>query len=326
MRLMTPADPNRGLLAALIDDGRPLLIFIGVCLALAGAFALFLSVTRQFLPHDVQYLGMTAEQLCGIQNCHVAYFMFHDRVSFGGALIAIGALYVWLAEFPLRNGEAWSWWLFFVSSVAGFGSFLAYLGYGYLDTWHGIATLGLIPFFVVGLAKSRALIEAPASISVLTKSAWKVTWLSRDGIGRALLLATAAGMIAGGLTIMTVGMTTVFVPQDISFIGVAANNLRSINPRLLPLIAHDRAGFGGGICTTGITVLFSVWCARPSRSLWQVLCFAGTVGFGTAIGVHPAVGYNNMFHLAPAVIGAAAFIAGMVLCYRPMVKSGNPQI
>lgn len=205
---MTSNDPdNRGLLEALIGDGRPLLIFTGLCLLLADGFALFLSATRHFLPHDVQFLGMTAEQLCGIQNCRVVYFMVHDRVSFGGALI-----------------------------------------------------------------------------------------------------------------IMTVGMTKVFVSQDLKFMGLGAVDVRSINPRLIPLIAHDRAGFGGAICTTGIIVLFSVWCAKASKGLWQVLCFAGTVGFATAIGVHPAVGYIDLVHLAPALLGAATFLAGIVLCYKPMVK------
>jgi hypothetical protein len=319
MRGMIHADPNRGFVAALVDDGRPLLVFTGLCLTLAGAFALFLSITRQFLPHDVQFLGMTAEQLCGIQNCRVVYFMFHDRVSFGGALIAIGSLYVWLAEFPLRNGEGWAWWLFLISSVAGFGSFLSYLGYGYLDSWHGIATLALIPFFIAGLVKSHALVRS-ASIKSLFRAGSKIDGRSRYGAGRIVLLLTAGGMIAGGLTIMIVGMTRVFVPQDIAFIGSAAENLKSINPRLLPLIAHDRAGFGGGICTTGITVLFCVWCARPSKSLWQVLCFAGCIGFAAAIGVHPAVGYTNPVHLAPALLGAVAFLVGITLCYRPMVR------
>src|SRR5215471_59573 len=168
---MIPADPNRGLLGALVDDGLLLLIFTGLCLVLSGGFALFLSTTRQFLPHDVQFLGMTAEQLCGIQNCRVVYFMFHDRVSFGGALIAIGSLYMWLAEYPLREGKAWAWWLILVSSLAGFASFLAYLGYGYLDTWHGLATLLLIPFFITGLFKSRALIHQPRGLATLVKPA-----------------------------------------------------------------------------------------------------------------------------------------------------------
>jgi hypothetical protein len=36
--------------------------------------------------------------------------MVHDRATFGGVLIAIGALYLWLVEFPLRRGAAWAWW------------------------------------------------------------------------------------------------------------------------------------------------------------------------------------------------------------------------
>ena len=160
---------NRGLFRALIGDGRPLLTFTGVSLILCGCFALFLSASRQFLPHDVQFLGITAEQLCGIQKCRVVYFMFHDRVAFGGALIAIGALYTWLAEFPLGQHKAWAWWLFIVSGFSGFGSFLAYLGYGYLDTWHGLASLLLLLFVVVGLIKSRPILEQPHGISSLLR-------------------------------------------------------------------------------------------------------------------------------------------------------------
>jgi hypothetical protein len=120
-----PAYDNRGLLEALIGDGRPLLLFGGLSLIVFGLFAFFLSASRQFLPHDIQFLGMTAEELCRISDCRIVYFMFHDRVAFGGALIAIGALYMWLAQFPLRQGEAWAWWVFAVSGMVGFSSFLA---------------------------------------------------------------------------------------------------------------------------------------------------------------------------------------------------------
>ena len=309
---------DRGLVQALLGDGRPLLLFIGLSLILSGGFALFLSANRHFLPHDAQFLGMTAEQLCGINSCRIVYFMFHDRVAFGGALISIGSLYMWMAEFPLRQGKAWVWWLFVVSGVSGFGSFLAYLGYGYLDTWHGAATLLLLPCFIIGLARSHSSLEPPRGIRSLFKPALEVPWLSPYGIARALLLATAAGMIAGGLTVMTVGMTSVFVPQDLQFMGLQPTDLQGISARLVPLIAHDRAGFGGAICTAGITVFFCIWCARPSRSLWQVLCFSGLVGFAAAIGVHPVVGYTDLVHLAPAILGALILIVGLILSYRPM--------
>lgn len=309
---------DRGFFHALIGDGRPLLVFTGLSLVLSGLFALFLSVTGQFLPHDIQFLGMTAEQLCAIHRCRIVHFMFHDRVSFGGALIAVGTLYMWMAEFPLRRGEAWSWWLFVVSGLVGFSSFLAYLGYGYLDTWHGVATLFLLPCFITGVIRSYTFLPKTAPIGSLLKPSVVVPWRTRLGIGRLCLLATAVGMILGGLTIMIVGMTSVFVPQDLEFMGMTADELHSINPNLVSLIAHDRAGFGGGICSSGITVLFCVWCGEPSRSLWQALCLAGAVGFSSAILVHPVVGYNDLVHLAPAIAGAAMFTVGLLLTYKPM--------
>src|SRR5439155_24769207 len=130
---MSSATHNRddSFLAALIGDGTPLLSLTGFLLILAGLFAFFLGVTKHFLPHDVAYLGMTPPELCAINECRIVHFMIHDRVSFGGALVAIGTLYLWLAMFPLKRGEAWAWWLFALSGGLGFGSFLLYLGYGY---------------------------------------------------------------------------------------------------------------------------------------------------------------------------------------------------
>ena len=42
-------------------------------------------------------------------GCRVNAFMLHDRVAFGGALVSVGVLYIYLALFPLRAGEAWAW-------------------------------------------------------------------------------------------------------------------------------------------------------------------------------------------------------------------------
>jgi MFS family permease len=316
--MQSSSTDDRGLIQALVGDGRSLLIFTGLCLVLSGGFALFLSATRHFLPHDVQFLGITAEQLCALAQCRIVHFMFHDRVAFGGALIAIGAIYMWLAEFPLRRGEAWAWWLFLVTGIVGFGSFLAYLSYGYLDTWHGTGTLLLVPFFLAGMIRSRSALVDSAPIASLFKPSLPLTLKSSFGVGRICLLATAIGMVLGGLTIMTVGMTSVFVPQDLQFMGLTAQEIHAVNPRLVPLIAHDRAGFGGGIAACGVAVLFCVWCARPSKSLWQVLCLAGVAGFSTAIGIHPMVGYLSLSHLAPAILGALVFLIGLLLCFKPM--------
>ena len=310
-----------GLLRLLVGDGRPLLALTGLALLFSGGFALFLAARREFLPHDIRYLGMSADALCAIGGCRVADFMFHDRVAFGGTLIAVGTLYLWLAALPLRRGEPWAWWTFLFSGSLGFLSFLSYLGFGYLDDWHGVGTAALLPVFVAGLVlTARRLGPAGwlASPRVLRVPGDAPPWTSAAGVGRALLVATAAGMIAAGLVILAVGTTWVFVPQDLTFMGMTADELRAVNPRLVPLIAHDRAGFGGGLLSSGALVLGCVWCAAPSRSLWQALAVAGAAGFGCAIGVHFVVGYRDASHLLPAFAGAALFACGMALSYVPM--------
>jgi hypothetical protein len=319
-------DDARGFFEALIKDGRPLLTLTGLVLVLCGGFALFLSATGHFLPHDVQFLGMTADQLCGLHQCKVVHFMFHDRAAFGGSLIAIGTLYLWLSEFPLREGEVWAWWFFAVSGLTGFGSFLAYLGYGYLDTWHGVATLFLLPCFIAGLVLSHRGLPNPMDIRCLARPSVPINWNSASGLGRASLLVTSAGLVGAGLTIMIVGMTRVFVPQDLRFMGLEVAELRSINPHLVPLIAHDRAGFGGGLCTCGTLMWFCVYCGTPSRALWQAVCVSGSVGFITAIGVHPLIGYNDLSHLAPALVGSVMFVGGLTLSRKSIMGTVPIQI
>src|SRR5437870_10327574 len=191
---------NSCFFSSLIGDGRPLLALVGVCLVLAGGFALFLSASGHFLPHDVRFLGMDKDQLCGLNQCRIVHFMFHDRVSFGGALIAMGVLYLWLAQFPLRSGKPWAWWVFCVSGLAGFGSFLAYLGYGYLDSWHGVATLFLLPVYLTGLVASRP--HATGRVTGWLRSVDGLRAPALACIGRWGLLATGSGLVLAGLVIL----------------------------------------------------------------------------------------------------------------------------
>jgi len=299
--------------------------FTGWVLIASGLFALLLAATVKLLPYDVEYLGLTVEQLCARGQCRIVHFLAHDRVSFGGSIVSIGILYVWLAMVPLRAGQAWAWWTVAISGAFGFASFLTYLGYGYLDVWHGRATLALLPVFLAGLVLSFSGLERPRGPTCLARQGADAWLWSRGGIGRALLSFSAAGMILGGLVIMTVGMTRVFVPQDLEYMQLTVGELQAISPRLVPLIAHDRAGFGGGLFSGGLAVMCSLWCgARPgARGLWWALLASGLIGFATAIGVHPIVGYTSFIHLAPAYAGALAFLAAMVLLYRPMVH-GDP--
>lgn len=303
--------------------GAYLVGFTGLVLVGSGITALALAATVKLLPYDVQFLGMTMDDLCARNACKIVHFMAHDRVSWGGSMIAVGSLYAWLGAVPLRKGEAWAWWTAVVSGLVGFGSFLTYLGYGYLDVWHGRATMALLPVFLSGMVLSFRELRGPRGLVALVRPGAQAWRYSPAGLGRLALTFTAFGMIAGGLVIMTVGMTRVFVPQDLEYMGVTVADLHALNPRLVPLIAHDRAGFGGGLCSTGIAVMACVWYGtRPgARSLWRSLLIAGTVGFATAIGIHPVVGYTSFIHLAPAYAGALAFAVGMALLYTPMCRA-----
>jgi hypothetical protein len=237
--------------------------------------------------------------------------MIHDRVAFGGALVAVGTMYLWLTVGPLARGRRWAWELLAASGAVGFASFLAYLGYGYLDTWHGVATAVLAPLLLVGLVVThQRLAWSGSEERWLARPAWLTSHRDRRCVGGVLLLFVSAGMLGGGLTIMTVGMTTVFVPEDVAFMGVGRAELHAINPRLVPLIAHDRAGFGGAVCCCGVILAGVVWRGELDRAGWQALALAGAAGFGTAIFVHPAIGYNDVWHLTPAVGGALLFAFG----------------
>src|SRR5262249_21201741 len=161
-----------------------------------------------------------------------------------------------------------------------FGSFLTYLGYGYLDSWHGVATIFLLPCFVVGLWKTRALLSNENTFD------WKSVWplgngpiISPPNAGRAGLMAAAIGLVGAGFTIQFLGMTSVFVATDLTFMGLNRADLNAINMRLIPLIAHDRAGFGGAVATCGVLLLGICWFSRPAKSLRQALLVAGVIGW-----------------------------------------------
>ena len=139
---------------------------------------------------------------------------------------------------------------------------------------------------------------------------------SGDGIGRALLLSTSVGIAAAGATILGFGMTRVFVPQDLEYIGMTREAIDAINPNLIPLIAHDRAGFGGALVSFGVAMFGCVRYGRMSQSLRCALAFAGFAGFVTAVGVHPVIGYLSLPHLGPAILACGIFATGLALVTR----------
>jgi len=304
--LKMSSEDHRSLFEALAGDGRPLLALTGLALFASGGFAILQSLTGHLLPHDSHTLGMDAEGLTHAANARLTMFMFHDRVAFGGTLLAIGAAYWWLSEFPLRARQAWAWWAFAVSGFTGFASFLAYLGYGYLDTWHAVATLLLLPVFLAGLWRSRSCIVGRLRID----QSWRTELPVETGMarhGRHVLQACAVGLVLAGATIVAVGMTIVFVPQDLTFIGMTRAQIGAISPMLIPVIAHDRAGFGGGLLSCGLLILVITRHALLTRSFLEVTALMGLFGFGAALGVHGVIGYLDFTQSGTGICRIPAF-------------------
>ncbi len=304
-----------GFFDPLLGDGRPLLFAVAGALLFAGGFCLFLAATGEFLPHDIHYLGMSADDLCRVASCRVVDFMVHDRAAFGGALVGLGVLYLWLTAFPLAAGQQWAWWVWLVSGAVGFASFLSYLGYGYLDTWHGVGTGLLLPIYVTGLVRARRLVPGRLTPVSLRRHGGWLGGTDRFAVGRLLLFLGAAGTAAGGLAILRVGIGDTLVPEDLEFMGLRADDLRAFNPRLVPLLAHDRAGFGGGVLTLGLTTMLCLWCAPLSRHLHQAVALAGLGSLTAALGVHFAVGYTDPWHLLPAGVAFTSLVAGLAVSH-----------
>ena len=75
------------------------------------------------------------------------------------------------------------------------------------------------------------------------------------------------------------------------------------------------AGFGGALLSAGIVMFLSVLYGRLDRSHCEALALAGMAGFGTAIGVHPVIGYTSASHLGPAVAGCLVYAAGLFMAW-----------
>jgi hypothetical protein len=171
----------------------------------------------------------------------------------------------------------------------------------------------LLLVFLTGLVMSKSHADVRVTGWMRTPDGRAAPRILRAG--RWGLLATGAGIAIAGFVILVVGTTEVFVTEDLGFIGQTREALDGINPRLVPLIAHDRAGFGGGLATTGVLLLICAWYAPPTRAFHHAVLIAGAAGFGCAIGIHFVEGYVNPWHLAPAFAGAALFTASL-LCER----------
>lgn len=318
----TPTTPPPGLRDIGRDPRRwpawwwALLVGLGMTGAGLGAAAITLGPV--LLWYDRDYLGMTLHDLHAA-NHHLVHFLQHDRITMAGTMVAIGALYTGLAAGGIRRGWPWAREVYLVSGAIGFPTLFYFLATGFVEPLHTATALVLFPMFLAGVRRTP---HAPR---------WR---LAPEGpeperrralTGQLLLIVTGAGLFAGGAVISVVGLTGVFVPTDLTFLGTSAQALEAVSPRLVPFVAHDRAGFGGALMSAAVAiVLLSAWGWRRGEAwVFWTLAAAASAGFLPAVVVHGVIHYTDFIHLAPVYIGIALTGTGLLLA-RPYLCAKTP--
>jgi dihydroorotate dehydrogenase len=287
---------------------------LGAGLILGGLLAWLVAVTVVVLPYDEWFLGLSRAELAAL-NERLIPFMVHDRVTLAGNMIALGLLYGSLAIFAIRRGMRWARDVVRISGAVGFASILLFLGFGYLDPLHGLVTVALLALFLLGLRGPLPRVVRPYPNLHSDRR-----WLA--GLcGQLILVVIAAGVLGTGIALAVVGVTTTFVPEDLAFLQTTRGEIEAISPRLLPLIAHDRASLGGLLLADGLAwLLTALWGFRQgARWLWWTFAATGTVRFAAALGVHLAVGYTDTWHLAPVAGSLLLYVFALALSYGYLV-------
>jgi dihydroorotate dehydrogenase len=287
----------------------------GICMIIGGIIAWIIAGTTVLLPYDEEFLGMDRKML-NFHNENLLPFMSHDRITLAGTMISIGVLYTQFARYGQRFQLHWARTALLASAAIGFASFFLYLGYGYFDPLHAAVSLLLLPLFLLGMRNgkdNRPLRQRQPNL--VNDKNWY-----RAQRGQLMFVLLGFSLAAGGIVISIVGVTHVFVPQDLTFLHTHPGMLDNANPKLISLIAHDRAGFGGALFSNAIAILAaSLWgIQQGQRWLWWTLLIGGLPGFVAGFGVHGVIGYTDFVHLSPAYLAFGFYVAGLIWLYPYM--------
>lgn len=284
---------------------------MGAGMLFGSLLALVIAATKVVLPYDEAFVGMTREELSAV-NPRLLDFMAHDRISLAGTMVAIGVMYVGLSVFGIRRGLHWAQKAVFISATTGFASFFLFLGFGYLDAFHAFVTGALLQLLLLGVHARLGEYIPGGQADLRGDFAWRLSlW------GQLLLVVHGFALLAAGAVISIIGVTQVFVHEDLEFMRTTADALRAANPRLVPLIAHDRATLGGMLLAGGWVFLMpALWGFRRGAAwLWWTLLLAGIAAYAAALAVHYTVGYVSLLHLLPALGGLILLLLGLGLSY-----------
>lgn len=281
----------------------------GLFIFLGGLLALTFSITSVILPYDESFLGLTREQLLAV-NPRIIYFMAHDRMTLAGTMISGGIVYMQLARHGVKYGIHWAKKAIDIAGIIGFLGILLFIGYGYFDWLHALFWIVLAPVFYLGWKKTRNIREVSSSKNRRNHGFWKrAIW------GQLAFVVLGFSFVIGGIVIAAIGITSVFVSTDILYICMSPEQLNALTEKLIPVIAHDRAGFGGALISVGLLVLtLSLWgFHQGERWVWYTLFIGGIPAFSAGLLTHFLIGYTIFIHLLPAYFALFLYLIGLVL-------------
>lgn len=288
---------------------------LGLAMIIGGVIAWIIAASSVVLPYDVSFLHMNRTMLMDI-NDRLLPFMSHDRVTLAGTMISIGVLYFQLGKYGLRYQLHWAKTAVLISNMVGFCSFFLYLGYGYFDPLHAVVAIILLPMFLLAM---RGKSDKPFKIKpnqVNDRDWQRAQW------GQLMFVILGFALAIGGVVISYIGITHVFVPSDLCYLDTTPVELIQANKNLLPMIAHDRAGFGGALVADAVVLLATaLWGIRQGeRWLWWTLLVGGFPAFLAGFSVHYRIGYTDVWHLLPAYFAFMFYVVGLLYLYPYLMK------
>lgn len=283
----------------------------GLFIMIGGLLALLFSMTTVVLPYDELFLGMKRESIMTF-NERIMLFMAHDRMTLAGTMISGGIVYMQLAKHGVKHGLKWAKQAIDIAAIIGFLGIFAFIGFGYFDWLHFIFWLVLLPVYIYGYRKTIGVTGTPSS-----KNRKNDVIFKRGLFGQLAFVLLGFSFVLGGIIISTIGMTTIFVPTDLAYICMPAEMMNTFNKNLLPVLAHDRAGFGSALISVGLLVLMlSLWgFQQGNRWVWWTYLIGGLPAFWAGIYIHFAIGYTTFIHLLPAYIALGLYFIGLILSY-----------
>ncbi|MFD1851417.1 dihydroorotate dehydrogenase [Oceanobacillus bengalensis] len=317
-----PGLPKRIHERLLFEEVRPIekqkshgSFLFGLAILIGGIIALYFALTSIILPYDEAFIGLTSADIIQI-NPLILSFMSHDRMALAGTMISGGILYIQLARHGIKYGMHWAKIAFHSAAIVGFLGILLFIGFGYFDWLHALFWLILLPIYFYSIKEGKTATYTPYSSHGKNDRAWQYGLY-----GQLMFITLGFLLVVGGIVISTIGVTNVFVSTDLSFLCMSPQMLDNISSNLIPVIAHDRAGFGSALVSVGLLVLMlSLWGFRQGeRWVWNTLALGALPAFIAGIGTHFYIGYTTFTHLLPVYFLVIVYLLGLVFSY-PFLK------